>query len=230
MGAEGKSSSPDKRRPGSRAGLDLNGVVEAARSLDVNTLTIQAVATRLGVDRKAVRHHATDRETLLRLMAADAFSETPIGESIPADCTWQEACRIFADDFTDSVINIDTLIKHLELDISLLTSFGKPTESLVTKLTDAGFDDETALRSLVLLTNICMAFARDAVVVAESGVRPRRELAQLGIDRYQGEFPNFARVVAREIDTYDRKQLELSVDIFVRGMESLLLERVRLEP
>lgn len=225
MGTTDREQPTGKRRPGNRAGLDLKQVLEAARSLDADTLTVQAVANQLGVDRKAVRHHVTDRETLLRLMAVDAFSETTAGAEIPPECSWQEACRIFALAFTENVITIDSLAEHLRLENSLLTQFGEPTEAVVTKLIAAGFDDETALRSLALLTNICMAFARDTVVVSRRGERPRRDMAQTTLDGREEKLPNFARIVARAVDTYDREQLEMSIEVFTRGLESILHER-----
>jgi len=56
-----------RRRQGVKAGLDLSKILSAASSIPVEDLTMQAVADRLGVDRKAVNHHVSDRETLIRL-------------------------------------------------------------------------------------------------------------------------------------------------------------------
>ena len=44
--------------------------------MDPQTLTMQAVADELGVDRKALNYHVTDREGLLRLVAAGRFEAT----------------------------------------------------------------------------------------------------------------------------------------------------------
>lgn len=212
------------RRPvGRRAGLDLRRIIDAARSLGTETLTVQAVADKLGVDRKAVRHHATDRETLLKLMALDAFSENSSDIDIPADCSWQEACRVYALGFADNVIAMDALAEHLRLDHALLAKLGVPTEAVAKKLTEAGFDDESALRVLALLTNVCMAYAQDVVFVSRSGERPRRLMAREALSGHEREFENFARMVALSIDTYDRKQLEMSVEIFLSGIEAVLL-------
>ncbi|MGW1783713.1 hypothetical protein ACWCQQ_31995 [Streptomyces sp. NPDC002143] len=222
---ERTASSGGRRPVGRRAGLDLNRIVDAARSLDAGTLTVQAVADKLGVDRKAVRHHVADRETLLRLVALDEFSENSPVVDIPTDCSWQEACRIYAMAFADNVIAVDALAEHLRLASSLLTRFGAPTEAVLKKLTAAGFDDEAALRSLALLTNICMAYAQDVVFVSRSGERPRRLMARETLNGREQDFENFARIVALRIDTYERKQLEVSVEIFLRGIEAVLLNQ-----
>ncbi|GIM93444.1 hypothetical protein [Paractinoplanes toevensis] len=46
----------------------------AARDMDPATLTMQAVAERLGVDRKALNYHVTDRDGLLELVAQETLS------------------------------------------------------------------------------------------------------------------------------------------------------------
>lgn len=108
--------SSTRRSRGVRAGLDRRQIIDAARTLDPGAVTMQAVADVLGVDRKAVNHHVSDRETLLGLVAVDAFSEhfrlsgsprTAIGKTpvaptpsasrtpsspsgrLPTICTWQ---------------------------------------------------------------------------------------------------------------------------------------------
>ncbi|CQR65574.1 TetR Family Transcriptional Regulator [Streptomyces leeuwenhoekii] len=212
------------RRPvGRRAGIDLEQIVRAARSLDVGRLTVQAVADKLGVDRKAVRHHVTDRETLLRFVALDAFSESAAAVDIPEECSWQDACRSYATAFADAVIALDALAEHLPPDASIHPRFGEPVEAVSRKLVEAGFSDEAALRSLALLNSICMAHAQDTVFVMRDGERPRRRLAQETLDGRDQQFSTFARMVALGIDTYDRRQFDMSIDAFLLGVEALHL-------
>ncbi|MDX2683743.1 hypothetical protein [Streptomyces soliscabiei] len=226
MVATERTPPAEGRRPvGRRAGLDLRRIIDAARSLDADMVTVQAVADKLGVDRKAVRHHATDRETLLKLMALDAFSEKSSDVDIPADCSWQEACRVYALAFADNVIATNALAEHLRLDHTLIARLGAPTEAVAKKLTEAGFDDESALRALALLSNVCMAYAQDVVFVSRSGERPRRLMARETLSGHEREFENFARMVDLSIDTYDRKQLDTSVEVLIHGIEAVLLRR-----
>ncbi|MGW1784032.1 hypothetical protein ACWCQQ_33730 [Streptomyces sp. NPDC002143] len=188
-------------------------------------MTVQAVADKLGVDRKAVRQHVDDRETLLKLMALDEFAANSPAVDIPEDCSWQDAFRIYAEALANAVIAVDALAEYLRLANSLLVRFGAPTESVVKKLTAEGFDDEAALRSLALLSNICMAYAQDAAFVSRSGERPRRLMAGEALKGHEQGLENFARLVGLRIDTYERKQLEISVEIFIRGVEAVLLPR-----
>jgi AcrR family transcriptional regulator len=224
-----------RRSRGKRAGLDLARIVEAARSLDPGTLTMQAVADELGVDRKAVNHHVTDRDSLLELVALDSF--TAGFAALPITGQWQEACRAYARGFTDSVIAIGVLAGHLRLGPAqgakgakgakgaqgaLATRFLAPTEAVLAKLIEAGLDDETAVRSLALLTNICLGYARDAIAF-RNGERPRPSQLRSALHETDaGAFTNLARIAASPIDTYDERQLDLSIEVFLRGTEGLL--------
>ncbi|MHC5902909.1 TetR/AcrR family transcriptional regulator C-terminal domain-containing protein [Streptomyces sp. S6] len=221
---ERASSSGARRTRGRRAGIDLPRIIEAARSLDSDAVTMQAVADKLGVDRKAVNHHVSDRASLLRLLALDSLSRSSSAIEIPAEASWQEACRSYATAFTESLIAADALAEHLMPDDSLYAPFIEPAEALAGKLTEAGFDDEAAVRSLALLTNLCWAHARDVIHVSRSGERLRPRLTrELVAGRDPEAFEHLSRIVERGVDTYDGRQLELSVEVFVRGIEATLL-------
>lgn len=212
------------RRPiGVRAGLNLTRIIEAARSLDPDRLTMQALADELGVDRKALNHHVSDRETLLGLVATETFTEAFSGVDIAAHAHWPEACRSYARGFTDSVLTVGVLADRIRLDDPYVTSMLKPTEAVLRKLVEAGFDDATAMRLLALLTNICLAYARDTVITARSGVNPRPFILRKALEqRDPAEFEVLNRIAALSESTYDRAQLELSIEIFLFGAEAIL--------
>jgi AcrR family transcriptional regulator len=212
-----------RRTRGKHAGLDLAQIVETARSLDPNELTIKAVADELGVDRKAISHHVSDRETLLELVALDAFGASFSVVRISAHTPWQEACRGYAIGMANSVMAVGVLADHLHLVESRTTKSLEATEALLKKLVETGFDDETAVRLLALLTNICAAYARDIGLASRHVERPRRlQLREALDERDSRVFENLARIATSPVDTYDEKQLDLSIDIFIRGAEGLL--------
>ena len=212
-----------RRAIGVRAGLNLTRILEAARSLDPDTLTMQALADELGVDRKALNHHIGDRETLLGLVAMETFTEAFTAVDIGAHTRWQEACRSYARGFTDSVITVGALADRIRLDDPYVTSMLEPTEAVLKKLVEADFSDATAMRLLAMLTNICLAYARDTVIAARSGVTPRPVLLRKALEqRDPAEFETLARIAVLPVSTYDRAQLELSIEIFVLGAEAIL--------
>lgn len=220
---------PVRRARGVRAGLDSEQIVAAARTLDPGSVTMQAVAEVLGVDRKAVNHHVSDRETLLGLVAMDAFAES-FSVQLTAPSSWQEACRTYAIGFTGAVIAIGPLAGHLDLKNPFVTTMLEASEAIVRKLIEAGADDETALRSLVLLTNICLSHARDVAAIATSEALPRPELLRQAMSEHTPEIPTLARIAGYKVDTYDTTQLELSIDVFIRGVDARLGEHIRSTP
>jgi TetR/AcrR family transcriptional regulator, tetracycline repressor protein len=222
------TDSGGRRRIGVRAGLNLTRIIEAARSLDPDTLTMQALANELGVDRKALNHHVSDRDTLLELVAADAFSASFSAVHIAEHLRWQEACHAYARGFTRSVIATGLLADRIRLSDPLVTQVLQPTEAILTKMVEGGFDDEFAVRSLALLTNICTAFARDAVLASRSGVSPRPHLLRKSLEgRDARDFENLARIAALPASTYDEAQLEHSIEVFIRGTEAMLGRKLR---
>ena len=216
-------ASNSKRAVGSRAGLTLQQIIDAAQFIEPDELTMQALANALGVDRKAINHHVRDRETLLELVAAKTFSESFSAASLPADAPWQEACRIYAIQLADSAITTGALAEHLRVSDGRLTSALEFTEAVLERMVNAGFSDEYALRILSALSSIGLSHARDVVLQARSGLLARTEIVTRGLqDRNAKRFATLSRIMALPTTTYDRKQLELSIDVFLAGAESLL--------
>lgn len=220
-GAPGRS--PARRAVGVRAGISLARILEAARSLDPDALTMQAVADTLGVDRKAVNHHVTDREKLLTLLAMDAFATSFSAVKIDADQTWQSACRAYARGFIDSTLAAGALADRIRLDDAHVTQVLKPTESVLKMMTRAGFGDEQAMRALSLLANICLAHTRDRISALRSGVKPRQFILQGALElRDPAEYEVLTRIAALPVSTYDDVQLAYSIDVFISGAGALL--------
>jgi len=184
---------------------------------------MQAVADRLGVDRKALNHHVGDRENLLRLVALDLFSANFSAVEIAAQSRWEDACRTYAAGLADSLIATGGLVEHLPLEDPVITRFLEPTEALLATLAGAGFGQAAAQRCLVLLTAISTAFARDVLRAGQEAERPRPRILREALrGRDPAEYENLARISAAPVDTYDRAQLEFGIDVFVHGTQALI--------
>ena len=210
------------RSRGMRAGLDLETIVRTARLVAPGDLTMQSVAKALGVDRKALNYHVEDREGLLALVAKDAFSTNFATVRIPEDCSWQEACRIFAEGFAASLIETGLLVEHFRLGHSLAVGFLKAGETMLSKMISAGFDGETAARLIHMLGNICIGYAKDCVI-ASRGNRDLARNVRTAIS-YSGEdeFENTAALLAAGVPVDSKKQLELSLAVFLEGAQMRL--------
>lgn len=217
------STQPQRRGRGKRAGLDLAQIVEAARSLAPAAVTMQAVANELGVDRKALNYYVADRESLLKLVASDVFSASFAAVHIAAEDSWQEACRTYGKGLADSIIETGVLPEHVRINASRTKGFLPPAEAVLGKMISAGLSDETAARALALLSNICTGYASDAVAAARTSEYPLALRLQQALNDVHGQsLKHIERITASAIRTYNREQLELSIDIFIRGTESLL--------
>ena len=219
--ATSANASQQKRARGVKAGIDLAMILRAAQAIAPDTLTMQAVADELGVDRKAVNHHVSDRDTLLELVATEAFTARFASVRIPDD-DWREACRAFALGVAESAIAAGPLVARLRMSSSLLAILLESVDAVMRAFVEAGFDDETAARSIALLADIAVTHARDMVEAQRTGEGTRHTWLRAALDNHPGEKFLYAdRLASSSIDTYDRRQLEYSVEVFLRGTEPL---------
>jgi TetR/AcrR family transcriptional regulator, tetracycline repressor protein len=105
---------------------------------------------------------------------------------------------------------------------SLLAILLDSVDAVMRAFVEAGFDDETAARSIALLADIAVTHARDVVEAQRTGEGTRHTWLRAALDNHPGEKFLYAdRLASSSIDTYDRRQLEYSVDVFLRGTEPL---------
>src|ERR1043165_669757 len=83
-------------RRGRPARINREQIVAAALGVPPAALTMQAVADVLGVDRKSVKYHIGDRETLLALMASAVFEAEFDRVPPPVDGDWRDVLRWYA--------------------------------------------------------------------------------------------------------------------------------------
>lgn len=211
-----------RRRQGVKAGLDLAQILSAAASIAPDGLTMQAVADRLGVDRKAVNHYVSDRETLLRLVAVDAFTRSVASLTIPADCDWRDASRIFGRGIATAVTALGPLAGHIVVSVSVNAILLAATEALLASFVEAGLDLETGLRAISMLNDICDAHGRGVARLARDGTGKRDLWLHEALRELPEEHPQYLGAVAQApIDTYDPHQLDFSIETFIRGLEGL---------
>lgn len=218
------SREAERRSRGSRAGLSLAGIVEAARGLDQQKITVKAVADRLGVDRAAVHHHVSDLDGLRELVAGDAFALQLTPVSVPPEAGWREACRLLAMSMYEAVLTSKGLGAYVRLngiDIGQL----EPVEETLRIMMQAGFDDETAARSLASLATLASASARERILARRSTGHPQvSEVRKVLDDDSNPELHNLSRLTQANVVSFDFQQLEMSIDLLLNGMAVRLAE------
>ncbi len=200
-------------------------IVEAARTLPPEKMTMQAVADELGVDRKALNYHVVNREGLFRLVAADVFEENFRAVEIESETDWRGALRAWAEAVRAGTVATGALATYYRIDRDDLTVL-RPAEAVLASMSGAGFAAETAGRSLIFVTSFAMAAGRDAVLVALPGGHPQgTELRRAFEENADAEGYTSLRGLAAaglntaaDLDT----QFAFEVDLFLGGLERSL--------
>ena len=217
---EVSTGSPKRGRP---ARINRQMIVDAARSLDREGLTLLAVADRLGVDRKALSYHVAGRQELIDLVATQTIGEELQGLELPQ--AWDAAIRSWAEATWRAMLregSMALVIDHLP-GAGILTSI----DALLQRLLDAGFDEITAGRAIYCLTGIVFAGARDTLLVERRGEHPTMaEVAHILQDLPDDELPHLRRVpLAGDPLRGAEDQARFDIDLVVAGLHHQLIDR-----
>ncbi|MFD8725279.1 TetR/AcrR family transcriptional regulator [Streptomyces sp. NPDC059629] len=218
INADGKDTRRG-RRQGVKAGIDLEQILRAASTIPFDNLTMQAVADRLGVDRKAVNHHVSDRETLLELVADDAFSRSFATVVIPAGSDWREGSRIYGRGIASAVAALGPLAPQLRVGASAQSALLAATETLLAKYVESGLDLETGLRAVALLSDICDAHGQGVAFRERYGSGRRHLWLRQAVHDQPRNYPRYlGEAMESGLDTYDERQLDVAIEIFIQGI------------
>lgn len=219
----GRSPRPRGRPPQ----IDRPRIVAAARTLDSDSLTMQAVAEALGVNRKALNYHVRDREGLLKLVAASVFESELTAAEFTAPLDWRDALRELA--LTTRVCIIATgaaLAAYVRFDTEEDLNALAPSEATLERLIAAGFDTVTAGRALCFVMEVVYASALNALErSAARGEHPQTpELRRALETEPDDRFTSIRSVLGAGAagDSFDEQQLEFNLRVLILGLERLL--------
>lgn len=216
------TGSGEARGRGRPARIDRERILEAARALGPENLTMQAVADRLGVHRKALNYHVRDRDGLLELLLMDTL-RSELGKcEIVLHGEWQEVLRSFTVAIRESLVRTGEFHDTVELPATtgLLTLTW--VERVAEVMIDAGFEGRTVELALGLVAELTYASARDAVLAARYGEHPQApELRPLLDSAPEAELPIMRRLLAQPRNSSD-EQFAFDLDILIAGLERRL--------
>jgi TetR/AcrR family tetracycline transcriptional repressor len=211
------------RRPGRPPRISRQKIIDTARALDRDDLTLQAVADRLGVDRKAISYYVTGRQELVDLVAAQTISEELGGLELPED--WRAAIHAWAAATRAVMLREGSMalkIDHLPGG-GILGSL----DALLQRLLAAGFDEVTAGRALYCLTGTVFAGARDTLLVERHGEHPTiAEVARVLGDLPGDRLPHLRRLRFGDDPRKGAEdQARFDIDLVVAGLQHHLASR-----
>ncbi len=220
MAAPKDGPAPARRR-GRPPRIDRQMIVEAARDLDPEQLTMQVIADRLGVHRNAVHYHVADREGLLRLLAADTVARAAGQYSFDDDEPWQTTVRTFAVWAKDSYLAAGKLIDYYRFEPSDDLSSLVPVDHFLRSLRRSGFDENSAARALTMALTVALGFARDVILSEPLERHPQLVdlAAAIDVDTTR-DFAALRRLVEHEHEPSDTAQFDFDLDLMVLGLEA----------
>jgi AcrR family transcriptional regulator len=211
-----------QRGRGQRAGLTRAQIIDAASSLPPDSLTMQAVADRLGVKRSALNYYVADRDELMRLIAADAFGVAYGSTEIPDFVQWQDAVRWYGTSISNALIATGHWVGYFRFQAGAEGGLLDGVEKYISVLKQAGFDVETAGRSLQMLADLAFMWARDRMLAMSEEGHPQAAEINVALASVDPEMYPGARELFEAGDLYDERQLEFYIETVVSGLERSL--------
>ena len=148
-----------KRRRGRPSKISRQQVLDTARSLSAENLTMPEVAKILGVKTPALYHHFSSREALIGELGQQLFSDLPIPDPDPVN--WREWLHDISMRLYRFVVVNPTLIEAADSAQGFLSLTLSLCEAILDTVQNAGFDKQKSYWIMISLTQLAYAAARN---------------------------------------------------------------------
>jgi len=219
-----ESTRPRRGRP---RRVDRERIIEAAKVLDPATLTMQALAEEIGVDRKTLHYHVDNRDSLLRMVAADAFREAVAAHDFIPEKDWRKATRAFAHITRDAVMAAGAWASYVGYETEADLDAIRPAEAAAEALVAAGLSEAEAGRVIAMLAGLAFTSATDRSIPKTAGRHPQEPVLEHLLEQApQGEFTLLRKLVGgRSTELGTEEQFAFNLEIVSLGVERLLEKR-----
>ena len=213
-----------KPRRGRPRLVDREKIIQAARLRDPATLTMQALAEDIGVDRKTLHYHVENRTTLMRMVAADAFRDAVSSHHFTAESDWRKAIHSFAHITRDAVTAAGAWASYVEFESDEDLEAVRPAEAATLALVNTGLAEEDAGRVITMLAELAFASARASSDLAARGTAPQEELLERALEKAPaGQFALTRRLLGnRSTATGGEDHFAFQINVVTLGVEKLL--------
>jgi hypothetical protein len=210
-----------KRPRGRPRRVDRDRIIAAAKGLDPSTLTMQALAEEIGVDRKTLHYHVDNRASLIRMVAADAFRDAVASHDFVPEHDWRKALRSFASITRDAAIAAGAWASYVAFETEEDLEALRPAEAATVALVEAGLSDVDAGDVIRLLAELAFASARSA---AAAGPRPQDTILERALEQAPDQpFAITRRLLGSHGQTRTvEQQFEFDLHLVSLGVERLL--------
>lgn len=216
-----KGTSP--RRRGRPPRIGPSQILEVAKTLPPESLTIQAIADALGVDRRAIGYHIDGREQLFGQVAASALASELAKVPVSPTAPWQDVVRQYAHAVRTSMLATGKLATYVRFDTGGDTETLRAADRVFARLLAAGFSPEIAGRGLTMVVTLALAYVRDEIIANANGSHPQYVEVMAALAKPEAdELPSLRAVVSSDGYISGVEMLDFGVTTILRGLEQYL--------
>jgi AcrR family transcriptional regulator len=196
--------------------IDRARIVEAARAIAPEDLTMQAVADALGVDRSSLNYYVGDRGGLLELMVADLFDAELRDFVLPEDAEWTDVLRAYGKALHRGVVHLQATATHVQLRGTHSLALA---ERVLESLTAAGFTVAEGGHILSLVSGVAYTAARDLLGGDQSRSHHTSEVTRVLGAAPAGQFALLGEIIANRAVAGTADDFAFSLDVVIDGLQ-----------
>lgn len=215
------------KRRGRPRRIDRDRIISVAKTLDPDTLTMQALATEMGVDRKTLHYHVENRDSLLKLVAADAFRDAITQHDFVEAKEWRPALRAFAAITRDAVARAGAWASYVDFTSESDLEALRPSEAALRALIDAGLSSATAGRVVAMTAVLAFASSRDSgAAIDGAGTHPQESNLKHALDEVpEAGYPILQYLLGSGAASLGSdEQFEFEMTLIELGVERMLTQ------
>ncbi|MEV5505325.1 TetR/AcrR family transcriptional regulator C-terminal domain-containing protein [Streptomyces orinoci] len=207
----------DGRRPGERAGLNRERVLDVALDLvdhsGTGALTMRRLGAELGVEAMTLYHHVPGKQALL-----DGLVERVLTQALPLDTTeedWRPLLRAYAHGLRSALLRHPGVLPLVAARPAVTPAALDTVERCLRVLTGAGIELGRALHTVNSLALLAISHATaEAAGLGEEGPGSAEWLA--GAD--PGRYPLLTEAARTGAGVDDAERFELAVEALLAGV------------
>jgi AcrR family transcriptional regulator len=213
-----------KRPRGRPRRVDRDRIIAVAKELDPSTLTMQALAEEIGVDRKTLHYHVDNRASLLRMVAADAFRDSVTSHDFVVHRDWHKALEAFAVITRDAVVAAGAWASYVRFETEDDLEAVRPAEAATTALVEAGLREADAGDVVRLVAELAFASARNPGPRDGAGAHPQNPVLEHALEQApEGQFALTRRLLGgRSAARTVEEQFTFDLHLVTLGIERLI--------
>lgn len=203
--------------------IDRARIVEAARAIAPQDLTMQAVADALGVDRSSLNYYVGDRGGLLELIVTDLF-DAELRDFVLPDTDWTDVLRAYGKALHRGVVHLQATATNVHLRGAHSLTLA---ERVLEALTAAGFTVAEGGHILSLVSGVAYTAARDLLGGDQSRSHHTSEVTRVLGEAPPGQFALLGEIIASRSVAGTTDDFEFSLDVVIDGLQLRLARQDR---